>query len=33
MTLERRIDLFLSLPLTTIDRLAIQREIGDIGHQ
>jgi arsenate reductase len=33
MTLERRIDLFLSLPLATIDRLAIQREIGNIGHQ
>jgi|ERR1700722_14908186 arsenate reductase (thioredoxin) len=33
MTLERRIDLFLSLPHSTIDRLAIQREIGNIGHQ
>src|SRR5271168_1770426 len=27
MTLERRIDLFLSLPLTTIDQLALHREI------
>jgi arsenate reductase (thioredoxin) len=33
MTLERRIDLFLSLPLATIDRLAIQREIKNIGHK
>jgi hypothetical protein len=33
MTLERRIDLFLSLPLVTIDKLAIQREIGNIGRQ
>jgi arsenate reductase (thioredoxin) len=33
MTLERRIDLFLSLPLATIDRLAIETEIGNIGHQ
>jgi len=33
MTLERRIDLFLSLPLASVDRLAIQREIGNIGHQ
>jgi len=33
MTLERRIDLFLSLPLATIGKLAIEREIGNIGHQ
>jgi arsenate reductase (thioredoxin) len=33
MTLERRIGLFLSLPLETIDKLAIQREIRNIGHQ
>lgn len=33
MTLERRIDLFLSLPLATIDNLAIQREIKNIGHR
>jgi arsenate reductase len=33
MTLERRIDFFLSLPLVTIDKLAIQREIGNIGRQ
>jgi arsenate reductase len=33
MTLERRIDLLLSLPLATIDKLAIHREIESIGHQ
>jgi arsenate reductase len=33
MTLERRIDLFPSLPLDSIGRLAIEREIGNIGHQ
>ncbi len=33
MTLERRIDLFLSLPLASIDKLALQREIGEIGHR
>jgi arsenate reductase (thioredoxin) len=33
MTLERRIGLFLSLPLASIDKLTIQREIGNIGHQ
>jgi arsenate reductase len=33
MMLERRIDLFLSLPHASIDRLAIQREIRNIGHQ
>jgi len=33
MTLERRIGLFLSLPLASIDKLALQREIGNIGHQ
>jgi arsenate reductase len=31
-TLERRIDLFLSLPLATIDTLTIQHEIEKIGH-
>ncbi len=31
--LERRISLFLSLPLATLDRLAISREIGSIGKQ
>lgn len=31
VTLERRIDLFLSLPLATIDDLAIKREIDKIG--
>lgn len=32
-TLERRIVLFLCLPFATIDKLAIQREIDNIGHQ
>jgi arsenate reductase len=31
--LERRISLFLSLPLATIDRLALKKEIDGIGHQ
>lgn len=31
--LDRRISLFLSLPLTSLDKLAIQREINRIGHQ
>jgi arsenate reductase (thioredoxin) len=33
MTLERRIGLFLSLPLPSIDKLALQKELGNIGHQ
>jgi arsenate reductase len=33
LTLERRIVLFLSLPLATIDKLAIEQEIDKIGHQ
>jgi arsenate reductase (thioredoxin) len=33
MTLERRIALFLCLPLATIDKLAIKTEIDQIGHQ
>lgn len=33
MALERRIDLFLSLPLSSIDKLAIETEIGKIGRQ
>jgi arsenate reductase len=33
LTLERRIDLFLSLPFTTISGLAIKHEIEKIGHQ
>ena len=33
LTLERRIVLFLCLPLTTIDKLAITREIDNIGRQ
>jgi arsenate reductase len=33
MILERRISLFLSLPLASIDNLAIKQEIDKIGHQ
>jgi arsenate reductase len=31
--LDRRISLFLSLPLSTLDQLALQKEIDNIGHQ
>ncbi len=31
--LDRRISLFLSLPLSTLDQLALQKEIDKIGHQ
>lgn len=31
--LDRRISLFLSLPLASLDRLALQREIDQIGRQ
>jgi arsenate reductase len=33
LTLERRISLFLCLPLATIDKLAIKKEMDKIGHQ
>jgi arsenate reductase len=33
LTLERRISLFLCLPLATIDKLAIKKQIDTIGHQ
>ncbi len=33
MTLDRRISLFLCLPLTSLDKLAIQSEIERIGHE
>jgi arsenate reductase len=33
MILERRISLFLCLPLSSLDKLAIQKEINRIGHQ
>ena len=33
MMLDRRISLFLALPLASLDRLAIQREIDRIGRQ
>jgi arsenate reductase (thioredoxin) len=31
--LDRRISLFLSLPLATLDRLALKREVDDIGRK
>jgi arsenate reductase len=33
VTLDRRIALFLSLPLSTLDQLAIKKEIDRIGGQ
>jgi arsenate reductase (thioredoxin) len=33
VTLERRISLFLSLPLVSLDSLAIKRQIAEIGRQ
>jgi arsenate reductase len=33
MTLDRRISLFLSLPLSSLDNLAIKKEIDNIGQQ
>src|ERR1700688_4358445 len=33
LTLDRRITLFLSLPLSTLGQLAIKKEINRIGHQ
>ncbi len=33
VTLDRRIGLLLALPLATLDRLAIKKEIDRIGHQ
>jgi arsenate reductase len=33
MILERRISLFLCLPLSSLDKLAVQKKIDDIGHQ
>jgi len=33
LMLERRISLFLSLPLASLDRLAIQTKIEQIGHE
>lgn len=32
LTLDRRISLFLSLPLASLDRLAIQKELNSIGE-
>ncbi len=33
MTLRRRIELFLALPLQRLDALSLQRALSDIGHQ
>jgi len=33
MILDRRISLFISLPLSTLSQLAIQKEIDGIGQQ
>ncbi len=33
MVLDRRISLFLSLPLSSLDKLAIKKEIDRIGHE
>jgi arsenate reductase len=33
MILERRISLFLALPLASLDKLAIKKEIDSIGEQ
>jgi arsenate reductase len=33
MMLDRRISLFLSLPLSSLDNLAIKKEIDRIGHE
>ena len=33
MTLDRRISLFLCLPLSSLDKLAIKKEIERIGHE
>jgi arsenate reductase len=33
MILDRRISLFLCLPVSSLDKLALQREVDRIGHQ
>ena len=33
LTLKRRIELMLALPLAALDKMAIQREIRDIGSR
>ena len=33
VTLDRRINLFLSLPLSSIDKLALKKQIDRIGHE
>ena len=32
LLLDRRISLFLNLPLSTMDRLAVKKELDDIGR-
>ena len=33
LTLDRRISLFLALPLATLDKLALKKEVDRIGHE
>jgi len=33
VTLDRRISLFLALPLSSLDRLALKKELDEIGHK
>ena len=33
ITMKRRIELMLALPIASLDKMAIQREIKDIGTQ
>ena len=33
VTLDRRIGLFLSLPMKSLDELALKKEIDRIGHE
>ena len=33
LTLDRRISLFLSLPLASLDRLALKKHVDEIGRQ
>jgi arsenate reductase len=33
MVLKRRIELMLALPLASLDRMAIQREVREIGRR
>ena len=33
VTIKRRVELLLALPLQSLDRMAIQKQVGDIGAQ